>query len=365
MNLLTTPAWILVACAALVLTACGGGTPVAAVGGTVTGLAAGAAVDLQDNNSTVLAVSGSAAFEFPGTLPANTPYAVTVAAQPPGATCSVANGSGTMDGNGDPVTNVLVNCVPGTTVGGTVSGLAAGSTLTLTDGNTTLPVTTSGNYAFSDLYPNAATYTVSVAAQPSGQQCNVSNGTGAVDTSGDVVNSVTVTCAASPALSGIVVGLAPNAIVTLTDGSSQLIVAASGPYAFADSFAPGSVYQVGVVAQPVGQTCAVANYTGTFDMNSDPVSNVTVACTTNGAVGGTVTGLAAGASLILTDGNTTLTVTANGGFSFTDLYGPGALYAVSVLGQPNSQTCTVMGGTGSGAVDASDDAVTTVNIACS
>jgi hypothetical protein len=364
MNRLTTPAWMLGACAALALTACGGGTPADAIGGTVSGLAAGATVGLEENNSTVLSVSGNAGFEFPGPLPANTPYVVTVASQPAGETCSVANGSGTMDANGDPIDNVAVNCVAGTTVGGTVSGLPAGASLTLSDGNSTLAVAANGNFAFTDLYPNAAVYAVSVAAQPSGELCTVANGAGAVDANGDAVSSVTVTCAAAPALSGTVAGLAPNATVLLTDGGSQQLVSGSGPYAFTDTFAPGAIYQVSVVTQPVGQTCAVANATGTFDGNGDPINNVSVTCTTNGTVGGMVSGLAAGATLTLTDGSTTLAVTANGGFVFSDLYAAGAPYAVSVTGQPSGQTCTIVGGTGLGNLDAGDDAVTSVNITC-
>ena len=356
--------WILSACAALTLSACGGAAaPDAAIGGSVSGLAAGSAVTLQDNNATVLSVAGSSAFEFPDTMAPNAAYAVSVATQPPGATCSVANGSGTVDSNGDPVTNVLVSCSPGTTVGGTVAGLIAGTNVSLTDGTNALTVAGNGAFSFGDLYANGAAFTVSVASQPASQVCSVSNGSGSVDGQGDAVVNIAVICTASPPLSGTVVGLTPGATVTLSDGTSNVQVAANSSFVFADSSAPGASMQVNVVNQPQGQTCVSNSSTQGFDANGNPTLNVAVNCTTNGTVGGTVQGLASNATLTLTDGNSTLALTAGGSFAFTDLYAPGAAYAVSVAQQPNGQNCTVQGG--GGTFDANDDAVSTVMVTCS
>ena len=58
-------------------------------------------------------------------------------------------------------------------------------------------------------------------------------------------------------------------------------------------------------------------------------------------IGGTLTGLATGASVVLqNNGGSNLTASANGAFTFTAAVNSGAAYAVTVLTQPSGQTCT-------------------------
>ncbi|QET03921.1 lactonase family protein (plasmid) [Cupriavidus pauculus] len=64
-------------------------------------------------------------------------------------------------------------------------------------------------------------------------------------------------------------------------------------------------------------------------------------------VGGTVSGLAAGKSLMLAGANgDTAVVSAGGAFSFPTGLVAGTLYGVTVSGQPAGQTCTVQNGSG-------------------
>jgi hypothetical protein len=353
------------AAAALSLAACvgdGSHSEDAALGGSVTGLAAGSTVTLADNGVTTLAVTGSGAFEFPEVLTPDSGYAVAVAVQPPGSTCVVANGSGTVDANADPVQDVTVSCSPGVSVGGTLSGLAAGASLTLSDASGPLPLSANGAFGFADLYAIGAAYAVSVSSQPSGQVCTVANGSGSIDANGDAVTNIAVTCAMASTVGGTVSGLAASQALTLSDGSSLLPVAANGAFVFTDQFAPLAPYQVSVATQPTGQTCVIGNAGGQIDGNGDPVSNVAVSCTTNGSLGGVLTGLNAGASVTLSDGVSSLVLGANGGYAFADLFPAGAAYAVTVAVQPSGQTCTVT--QGSGVMDGSDDAVATVTVAC-
>jgi hypothetical protein len=82
-------------------------------------------------------------------------------------------------------------------LGGTVTGLAGASSLTLnaTLNNTTgvqVPIAVNGTFSFPGVLTAGTTYTVSVAVQPVGQTCTVVNPTGAI-TAG-VFSSVTVTC---------------------------------------------------------------------------------------------------------------------------------------------------------------------------
>jgi hypothetical protein len=95
------------------------------------------------------------------------------------------------------------------------------------------------------------------------------------------------------------------------------------------------------------------------------VTAVTVACTTNSVtatIGGTLSGLATGGSVILQDnGGDSLTLTANGSFTFkTAVTGPTDAYAVTVLTQPTSpnQICTVASGSGTATANVTNVAVT-------
>jgi hypothetical protein len=67
---------------------------------------------------------------------------------------------------------------------------------------------------------------------------------------------------------------------------------------------------------------------------------------TTQAVGGTVTGLDAGKTVVLQNGGDTTTVIANGGFTFATPHTQGSSYQVTVRTQPPGQLCTVNGGTG-------------------
>jgi hypothetical protein len=77
------------------------------VGGTVAGLAAGSVV-LQNNGGDDLTVSKNGTFTFATSLARNTSYDVKVTAQPPGQSCAVKNGSGTVSTSD--VTNIEIAC---------------------------------------------------------------------------------------------------------------------------------------------------------------------------------------------------------------------------------------------------------------
>lgn len=96
--------------------------------------------------------------------------------------------------------------------------------------------------------------------------------------------SVTATfVSSSPAprftLGGTLSGLAAGARVVLrNNGSDDLTLAANGSFQFSQSVAQGASYSVGIATQPSGQTCSVANGSGTMQA---AVSNVTVTCTSS------------------------------------------------------------------------------------
>ena len=172
----------------------GGTTTTYSVGGTVSGLSG--TVVLQDNGGDDLSVTASGPFTFATKVASGSPYNVTVKTNPSGQTCTVTGGSGTV-GSAD-VTSVAVSCATtaGTTfsVGGTVSGLS-GTVVLQDNGGDNLSVTANGSFTFATALPSGTAYSVTVATNPSGQTCTVTNGSGTI-ASADVTN-VAVSCAAS------------------------------------------------------------------------------------------------------------------------------------------------------------------------
>ncbi|MBV8618853.1 MAG: hypothetical protein JOY84_08330 [Curvibacter sp.] len=181
------------AAAAALLAACGGGF-LANVGGQLTGLGSGLSVTLQNNLSDKLTLSSNQSFTFPTTLAAGASYSVTVLTQPTGQTCTVSNGSGTINTQGNSVTNVAVSCTSTVTLGGTLSGLPTSTLVTLLNqsGSTTTTLTTNGPFTLQGSWNVGASYSIVVSQQPSGHTCVVTNGSGVVSASGNT--AINVSC---------------------------------------------------------------------------------------------------------------------------------------------------------------------------
>jgi len=76
-------------------------------------------------------------------------------------------------------------------------------------------------------------------------------------------------------------------------------------------------------------------------------------------VAGSVSGLESGLSVVLqNNGGNSLTVNANGNFTFSTAINSGSPYAVTVGTQPTGQTCTVTNGTGTVSANVSNISVT-------
>jgi len=176
----------------LLMAACGGGGDVILLGGTVGGLPSGASITLQNNGADDLTLSMNGAFTFTRGLSVGSSYAVTVLTQPNGSLCSVGNASGVIDASGSDVTDVQVDCAPTASIAGTISGLASGTSVTLSNGGIMLAIATNGAFAFPGVLPAGTTYDVVVSTQPAGQSCTVTNGVGTVVTNTQAL--VVVTC---------------------------------------------------------------------------------------------------------------------------------------------------------------------------
>ena len=253
------------------------------VGGTLSGLL-GQPVTLHLSTGQDLVAAANGAFAFPIPLANGTAYAVTVGANPtaPAQTCNVTNGSGSVAGA--PVSNVIVSCASAPlanyTVGGTVSGLDAGNSLTLRmNGSVDVTVSANGAFTFPASLADGSVYTVLVATQPASGTCHLGNNSGTVVHAN--VTDIHVTCPGGTTtytVGGSLSGLHGSGLKLQLNGGDDLLPTADGSFTFATPLADGSPYEVTVATQPTApaQTCTVTNGSGT--VSGADVTDVEVAC---------------------------------------------------------------------------------------
>ena len=292
------------------------------VGGTVIGHSGEVSLALTYGNETdtLKVARDTEKFTFAAKLVADQSFTIEITA-PAGQTCRSSRTQGTIVNAN--ITDIVVTCSDGAagtySVGGSVSGLANGDTITLTlsptGGSTeTEDVTADGTFAFDTKLAKDATYTVTTTS-PAGKTCTVNNAGQQTMGEGDV-SDISVTCVANTySVGGSVTGLANGETITLTlsptGGSTETEdVTADGTFAFDTKLAKDATYTV-TSSSPAGKTCTVNN-AGQQTMGEGDVSDISVTCVANTySVGGSVTGLANGETI-------TLTLTPTGGTAETE-----------------------------------------------
>jgi len=236
----------------------------------------------------------------------------------------------------------------GFTIGGSISGLASGTSVVLNNsGGDSLTITANGIFTFSTPVAANGSYVITVATQPTGEICTASNGTG----SGVVANvsNISVICSATSfTVSGTVSGLTGSEQVTLlANGGNPVTVTKNGAFNFSTPIAENASFSVTVGTQPVGEVCSVTNGFGAGTVAN--YSKVNVACSASTfTIGGNVAGLAAGEQVTLfNNGANPVAVTSNSGFTFSTPVALGGSYNVTVGTLPVGQVCSVSNGTGS------------------
>ena len=332
------------------------------IGGNVAGLS-GSGLVLQNNAGDDLPITADGVFTFATPLDDGSAYAVTVASQPtaPNQRCSVTNGSGTLAGAN--VVDVQVTCVNSFTIGGNVAGLAGSDLVLQNNAGDDLPIAADGSFAFVGQLIDGATYTVTVAAQPTdlSQTCSVSNESGTV--AGADITNVQIDCVTDTfTIGGTVTGLSGTGLVLQNNAGDDLTISADGVFTFATSLEDGSAYIVTVASQPTvpNQLCSVSN--GSDTLSGANVVDVQVTCINSFTIGGSVSGLAGTGLVLQNNAGDDLPIADDGTFTFTTPLGDGEAFAITVTTQPTelSQTCSVSNGTGT--VAGTD--VTDVQIEC-
>ena len=323
------------------------------VSGIVAGLTGANTVTVSNGGVQVSNLGNNAPFSF--TVSPGSNYAVTTTS-PPGQICSVS-GNGTGSNISSNVSGVLVSCIVDTnsyTVSGLsagsggVSGLAAGKSLILVNNGTeTLILNANGDFSFPTALASGSGYSVTVAVQPGGQFCSVTNGSGILSAN---VTNVGVTCVNTYTVGGSVTGLTVSGLVLKLNNATSKIIPSfagnggAGTYSFSTALPSGTTYTVGVGIQPAGYSCTVTNATGII---SGTVTNVNVSCAKTYTVGGSITGLtASGLILKLNGSGTKIVANGAGAYVFSTGLVAGATYTVTVFQQPAGLTCSVANATG-------------------
>ena len=325
------------------------------------------------------------AFTFNTDIENDATYTVTTTS-PSGKTCTVdPDGIQTMGIFN--VTDIVVTCVvPTYSIGGAVSGLDNGETITLTltptGGGTETEDVTSGviaddSFSFDTRLAAGATYTVTTTS-PDGKDCTV-NPEGIQTMGRTHVTDIVVTCVVPTySIGGAVSGLDNGETITLTltptGGGTETEDVTSGviaddSFSFDTRLAAGATYTV-TTTSPDGKDCTV-NPEGIQTMGRTDVTDIAVTCVvTTYPIGGAVSGLENGETITLTltptgGGTETKDVTsgviADDSFSFDTRLAAGATYTVTTT-SPDGKDCTVNpeGIQTMGRTDVTDIAVTCV-----
>lgn len=175
------------------LAACGGGSTGSdgTVSGTVSGLGSSLNLTLQNNSADTITVTSNGTFAFPAKLPSLGPFSVTVLTQPIGQFCTLARATGVIPTDGNQANTTVVACAANS-LGAAVTGLAAGSTVTLSNGATQMVVNANGVSTFPGILAGSTSYGVAVVVQPTSQVCTLSNASGTIATGAQSL--VTLTC---------------------------------------------------------------------------------------------------------------------------------------------------------------------------
>jgi 6-phosphogluconolactonase (cycloisomerase 2 family) len=214
---------------------------------------------LNGSNDIVVDINGNAGFS--AQLVDGDSYEVTITAQPATQTCSVANGSGVVQGAD---VEIAITCI-GYTVGGTLTGLNAGETLDLelNSGEQQITLDTVGPFSFDTTLADQAAYDVAVATPPLGKNCVLDGNSGVIN--GADITSISVACSpqnATLSIGGSLLGLASSPVTLQQNGADDIELLADDTFSFPTLLRGGASYEVTVSVQPDDAECSVSNGSG-------------------------------------------------------------------------------------------------------
>jgi hypothetical protein len=168
----------------------------------------------------------------------------------------------------------LAGCGGGATIGGTLTGLAAGETITLqNNGTDSLTLSANGSFVFPSTSSTSTTsttttntntpYDVTILTEPSTQTCTVSGGSGTANSTVSEVTSVVVQCTSTSSLVVAVTGLSTGNSVNIQDtDSTALVTVTSNGVVPLGGVSTKTKFDILVSAPTNGQNCTAAFTSG-------------------------------------------------------------------------------------------------------
>ncbi|XDD53340.1 LamG-like jellyroll fold domain-containing protein [Leptospira sp. WS4.C2] len=176
----------------------------------------------------------------------------------------------------------------GHSIGGAVSGLTSGTSVTLTNNNQeSITVSADGNFTFPTKLSSGQSYDISLVTNGSGLTCTIANAQGVVQSSN--VTNVSVTCGWGSNFYEVGVNVSGlSGTITVQNNAESLNIATTGLTKFAILIQTGSNYAITITSQPVGTICSFDD--PTLTVGTMAAANVTVflTCVTGYLVGGNI-----------------------------------------------------------------------------
>ncbi|MGJ4752323.1 hypothetical protein [Leptospira kmetyi] len=265
------------------------------VSGSVSGLA-GSGLVLKNNGTDDLSISSNGSFTFSTSIASGSGYNVTVSQDPssPTQTCSVTSGSGTVSSSN--ISGIAVTCSTSSfSVGGSISTLIGSNLVLKNNGTDPITISSNGTFTFSTSISSGSAYAVTIQQNPTSpaQLCTLSNDTGTISSSN--VTNVGISCgAALYSVGGTISGLTGN-LTLKNNGSDTTTISSNGSFTMTTPIADSSSYNVTITGQPTGQTCYIAQPSGTIA--TADVNSILINCVNGTTFGTLVSGNSVVASL--------------------------------------------------------------------
>ncbi|MCW7487467.1 LamG-like jellyroll fold domain-containing protein [Leptospira meyeri] len=176
----------------------------------------------------------------------------------------------------------------GHNIGGVVSGLLPGTSVTLTNNQESVTVATDGNFTFPTKLSSGQNYNVSFVTNGAGLTCSIANAQGVVQSS-DITN-ISITCGLGANFYevGVNVSGLSGSITVQNNGAETLNIGTNGLTKFTTLIATGSNYAVALTAVPLGTVCSFDDPTLTVGTMAAANVTIFITCVNGYIVGGNI-----------------------------------------------------------------------------
>ncbi|TGK49204.1 concanavalin [Leptospira kanakyensis] len=176
----------------------------------------------------------------------------------------------------------------GHSIGGVVSGLIPGTSVTVTNNQESVTVSSDGNFIFPTKLSSGQSYDVSFVTNGAGLTCSIANAQGVVQSSN--ITNVSITCGLGANFYevGVNVSGLSGTITVQNNGADTLNISTTGLTKFTTLVSTGNNYAVTITSQPVGTICSFDD--PTLTVGTIAAANVTIfiTCVNGYIVGGNI-----------------------------------------------------------------------------